>query len=97
MYVYTILCYTYILYTLNIYIYINIYNKHIYMLYNTLHIYTCILQTKRDPNKYISVEVMNEMGLGKLVQQCDARVAAAAGMCIKYVHMYTNIVYVKPR
>ena len=64
------------------------------MLYNTLHIYTCILQTKRDPNKYISVEVMNEMGLGKLVQQCDARVAAAAGMCVIYdCILYCAVLY----
>lgn len=39
---------------------------------------TFIGQTARDPNKYIAVEKMIEMGLGKLVQQTDARVAAAA-------------------
>lgn len=35
-------------------------------------------QTKRDPNKYIAMDVLVEQGLGKLVQQADAKVAAAA-------------------
>jgi len=38
-------------------------------------------QTSREPNKYIAVEVLNEMGLQKLVQQTDARIAAmSAGL-----------------
>lgn len=38
----------------------------------------------RDPNKYIAVEVLNERGYSKLVQQCDAKVAAAAaGLAIR--------------
>jgi ATPase subunit of ABC transporter with duplicated ATPase domains len=38
-------------------------------------------QTARDPNKYIPLEQMIEMGHSKLVQQMDARVAAmAAGL-----------------
>jgi len=38
----------------------------------------------REPNKYIPVEKMIEMGLEKLVQQCDSKVAAmAAGLDIR--------------
>jgi elongation factor 3 len=38
----------------------------------------------REPNKYISLEKMNEMGLQKLVQQCDTRTAAmAAGLDVR--------------
>lgn len=33
---------------------------------------------RKEENKYITLEVLLEMGLGKLVQQCDARIAAAA-------------------
>jgi elongation factor 3 len=45
---------------------------------------TFIGQTVRDENKYITLEAMQEMGLNKLVQQCDARVAAAnAGLDIR--------------
>ena len=35
-------------------------------------------QTKRDPNKYITLEELVERGYQKLVQQCDTRIAAAA-------------------
>lgn len=45
---------------------------------------TFIGQTARDPNKYIPVEEMVERGYAKLVQQCDARVAAmAAGLDLR--------------
>jgi elongation factor 3 len=38
----------------------------------------------REPNKYITLEKMTEMGLIKLVQQCDARTAAmAAGLDVR--------------
>lgn len=38
----------------------------------------------REPNKYIPLEKMNEMGLQKLVQQCDAKTAAmAAGLDVR--------------
>lgn len=38
----------------------------------------------REPNKYITVEKMVEMGHSKLVQQCDAKVAAmAAGLDVR--------------
>jgi len=38
----------------------------------------------REPNKYIPLEKMIEMGLSKLVQQCDARTAAmAAGLDVR--------------
>ena len=38
----------------------------------------------REPNKYITVEKMIEMGHSKLVQQCDAKVAAmAAGLDVR--------------
>lgn len=41
-------------------------------------------QTARDPNKYIPLETMVEMGLAKLVQQMDAKVAAmAAGLDVR--------------
>ena len=35
-------------------------------------------QTRKDPNKYIAMEELIDIGLGKLVQQADARVAASA-------------------
>jgi len=39
---------------------------------------------KREPNKYIPLETMIEMGLQKLVQQCDAKIAAmAAGLDLR--------------
>lgn len=45
---------------------------------------TYIGQLSREPNKYIPVEKLIEMGLGKLVQQMDARVAAmAAGLDVR--------------
>lgn len=45
---------------------------------------TFIGQTARDPNKYIPMETMAEMGHAKLVAQCDARVAAmAAGLDLR--------------
>jgi elongation factor 3 len=41
-------------------------------------------QTAREENKYIPLEKMIEMGHGKLVQQCDAKVAAAnAGLDLR--------------
>ena len=41
-------------------------------------------QTPRDPNKYIPLEQMVEMGHAKLVSQCDAKVAAmAAGLDLR--------------
>eukprot|EP01035_Chromulina_nebulosa_P018284 gene18284-23962_t len=39
---------------------------------------TWIGQTAREPNKYIAIEKLHEMGIQKLVQQCDTRIAAAA-------------------
>lgn len=45
---------------------------------------TFVGQTKRDDNKYIPLEKMIEMGLQKLVQQCDAKIAAmAAGLDVR--------------
>ena len=45
---------------------------------------TFIGQTSRDENKYLSLEKLMEMGLSKLVQQCDARTAAmAAGLDLR--------------
>jgi ATPase subunit of ABC transporter with duplicated ATPase domains len=45
---------------------------------------TFIGQTARDPNKYIARERLIEFGLIKLVNQCDAKVAAAAaGLAVR--------------
>lgn len=48
--------------------------------------YECLWhgQTKKDPNKYIAMETLIEMGLSKLVQYADAKVAAlAAGLDVR--------------
>jgi len=45
---------------------------------------TFVGQTHRDPNKYIAVEELEARGYGKLVQQCDTKVAAmAAGLDVR--------------
>lgn len=45
---------------------------------------TFVGQTIRDENKYISLEELTNMGLSKMVQQCDARTAAmAAGLDLR--------------
>lgn len=45
---------------------------------------TFVGQTPRDKNKYITLEDMIEMGHQKLVQQCDAKIAAmAAGLDLR--------------
>jgi len=45
---------------------------------------TFVGQTAREPNKYIAVEKLTEMGHLKLVQQCDTRIAAmAAGLDLR--------------
>jgi hypothetical protein len=41
-------------------------------------------QSKKEENKYIPLEKMVELGLIKLVQQCDTRIAAAnAGLDLR--------------
>ena len=45
---------------------------------------TFIGQTKRDPNKYFSENILAEKGLGKLMLQTDAKIAAmAAGLDVR--------------